>query len=687
MTLTSDKVKEKFFDFIENHSFIKEISDLSYEMKTQVFLVGGFTRDLVLDREKKEFDLLVVGSGIEFAKELAKKLNVADVIVYKNFGVAHFKYKEWSFEFVGARKESYQRHSRKPIVENGTFDDDINRRDFTINAIAISLNKDNFGEVIDKFNGLEDIEKKIIKTPLEPEKTFSDDPLRMLRAIRFASVLGFSIEENTFEAIRKMRERIKIVSQERISDEFLKIMGSKKPSIGLKLLQDSGLNEIIFPELHMLSGVEQRNEYHHKDVFNHTLMVVDNVAEKSDNLWLRIAALLHDIAKPKVKKFDENVGWTFHGHEELGARQVNFIFKKMRWPLDKVNYVANLVKLHMRPIALVDEEVTDSAVRRLIAQAGSSLNDLILLCRADITSHNPNKVKKFLENYDKVVDKILKVEETDRLSSFKCPLDGKTIMQICKLKPSPKVGAIKKAVEAAIIDGKIANSKEAAINFLIENKDRILNSLDSKLKLLFASYNNHKYIEVKDILNILTKNNLEIFYLGNFDKKITIIEDGHTFEENALLKAKKAYEEFGIPSFADDSGLEVEALNGGPGVFSSRYAGDNANDEENLKKLLFDIADIPEPIKARFVSCIAFYDGNEVYTFWGELKGRLIKKIKGDNGFGYDPIFVPEGHNLTLAEMPLKIKNKISHRYKAVWNFANFLLTKYIGGENAKETI
>lgn len=696
----TEEIKNKFLEYSSDKSFFEAIKNLSNDKNVEVYLVGGFVRDFILGkkRNKIEYDLLVVGSGIDFAKDLAKELNVASIVVYKNFGVAYFKYENFSFEFVGARKESYNRNSRKPIVENGTFEDDIYRRDFTINALALSLNKKNYGDIIDILGGLNDIENRIIKTPLDPEKTFSDDPLRMLRAIRFASELNFTIDDNTFFAIKRMKERIKIISQERISDEFLKIIASDKPSIGLRLLQESGLNEIIFPELHRLSGVEQRQDYHHKDVFNHTLMVVDNISsikknnenfkeqenksESDDLVWLRIAALLHDIGKPIVKKFEENIGWTFHGHEEVGARIVKKIFYRMRWPLEKADYVEKLVRLHMRPISLVDDVVTDRALRRLITQAGEHLNDLITLCRADITSHNPNRVKKFLQNYDAVVEKILKVEETDKLSSFKCPIDGETIMKICNIPPSPKVGLLKKAVEEAIIDGQIENSREAALNYLLHIKDKILVSIDKKITLLFASYNKNKYLEIKDILK---KTNLDIVCLSDFEKKIVIIENGNTFEENALIKAKRAFEEFKIPSFADDSGLEVEALNGAPGVQSARYAGENANDEANLAKLLNEIKSLDDPIKARFVCCVAFYDGFNEYSFWGELKGKLIKTPKGSSGFGYDPIFVPNGLNITLAQMSSKSKNKISHRSKAIWNFAEFLLTKYLGGQNEKQ--
>jgi poly(A) polymerase len=405
---------------------------------------------------------------------LADALKVKEVQTFKNFGTAHFVYKNFDLEFVGARKESYNRDSRKPVVENGTFDDDISRRDFTINTLAVSLNKNNFGEVIDKFGGLSDIESKIIKTPLDPLITFDDDPLRIMRAFRFASQLNFEVEGMLIIAAEKMAERLSIVSQERITDEFLKILASPTPSIGLKLLYNSGVMKIIFPEVSILGGVEQINEHHHKDVFLHTCKVVDNITANTDNVWLRFAALVHDIAKPQTKKFIEGTGWTFHAHDEIGARMMKKIFKRMKLPYNKLEYVKKLVRLHLRPIALVNDGVTDSAIRRLVVSAGEDLDDLITLCRADITSKNPAKVNKYLSNYEKVVQKVKEVEEKDRLRAFQSPVRGEEIMKICGIPPSKKVGDIKSAIEEAILDGKIANDYNEALEFLFKIKDNYL---------------------------------------------------------------------------------------------------------------------------------------------------------------------------------------------------------------------
>ena len=375
---------------------------------------------------------------------------------------------------MGARKESYRRESRKPQVETGTFEDDISRRDFTINTLAVSLNPDEIGVVYDLFNGLSDIEKKLIKTPLDPFKTFDDDPLRILRAFRFASQLQFNVAPMLLAAAEQMRERLKIISQERITDELFKILSAPKPSIGLKLLFETKVLEIIFPEVAELAGVEQRKDFHHKDVFWHTLQVVDNIAEKSDNVWLRFAGLMHDIAKPRTKKFIEGIGWTFHGHEEIGARMMKRIFRKLKLPMNKLEYVEKLVRLHLRPIALVDEQVTDSAIRRLIVAAGEDLDDLITLCRADITSKNPEKVKRYLKNYDIVMQKVRDVKEKDKLRAFQSPVRGDEIMRICNIPPSRTVGKIKKAIEEAILEGEIPNTYEAAYEYLLKIKDKIL---------------------------------------------------------------------------------------------------------------------------------------------------------------------------------------------------------------------
>lgn len=461
---------------IANHKFLKTASDLADKLGTEIFLVGGFIRDLILERESSEIDFLILGDGISFAQTYASELGIKNVAVYKTFGTAHFNYENFSLEFVGARKESYNKNSRKPDVLSGSFEDDISRRDFTINTLAVSLNKERFGELIDSFDGLNDIRQKLIKTPIDPRITFDDDPLRIMRAFRFASQLNFKVHESILNAANQLRERLKIVSQERITDELLKIIASPKPSIGLKLLQNSGVMEIIFPEVSNLAGVEQRKDYHHKDVFLHTCIVVDNVAKVSDNVWLRLAALLHDVAKPQTKKFVEGIGWTFHGHDEIGAKMLSGIFKRMKLPLHHLEYVEKLVRLHLRPIALAKDEVTDSAIRRLIVDAGEDLNDLIVLCRADITSKDPKRVSKYLENYEKVMQKVIDVREKDKLRAFQSPVRGDEIMRVCNIPPSKKVGDIKKAIEEAILDGKIGNNYEEAFAYLMIIKDEFLKS-------------------------------------------------------------------------------------------------------------------------------------------------------------------------------------------------------------------
>jgi len=449
---------------------------IAKRMNYKVFLVGGYVRDLILKRESLEMDLLVLGDGIEFANEYAKELGIKSVTVYKNFGTAHFKYEDFNLEFVGARKESYSKDSRKPEVVLGSFTDDISRRDFTINTFAISLNEKDFGELIDRYDGMNDIRNKLIRTPIDPLITFDDDPLRIMRAFRFASQLDFKVHNSILYAANKLRERLKIVSQERITDELMKIMASPQPSIGIMLLHNSGVMEIIFPEISNLSGVDQRNDYHHKDVFLHTCMVVDNVAKISDDIWLRLVALLHDIAKPQTKKFVEEIGWTFHGHDEIGARMMKGIFKRLKLPMNKLEYVEKLIRLHLRPIALAKDEVTDSAIRRLIVDTGDDLNDLINLCRADITSKDPNRVTKYLYNYERVMKKVFEVLEKDKLRAFQSPVRGEEIMQICNLKPSKKVGEIKKAIEEAILDGKIGNNYEEAYEYLFSIKEKYLSN-------------------------------------------------------------------------------------------------------------------------------------------------------------------------------------------------------------------
>ncbi len=463
-----------FSAHLYKYDFLKVASEVAKNQGEDIFLVGGFVRDLILERDCNEMDFLIVGNGIRFAEEFARKVGIREIVVYKNFGTAHFKLADMKLEFVGARKESYNRNSRNPIVETGSLNDDLDRRDFTINALALSLNSKSFGELIDKFDGQTDIEKKIIRTPIDSNRTFDDDPLRILRAFRFASQLNFQVDESIISAARTMAERLKIVSQERITDEFMKILASPKPSIGLKLLYESGVMKIIFPEIDNLAGVDQRKDFHHKDVFYHTCKVVDNTSAVSENVWLRFAALVHDIAKPHTKRFVEGIGWTFHGHEELGARMMKQIFERMKLPLNKLDYVEKLVRLHLRPIALVDEEVTDSAIRRLIVSADEDLDDLITLCRADITSKNLSKVSRYLENYEIVMQKVKDVRQKDHLRAFQSPVRGDEIMRVCNIPPSKLVGEIKKAIEEAILDGKIENNYEEAYNYFLKIKDEFL---------------------------------------------------------------------------------------------------------------------------------------------------------------------------------------------------------------------
>ncbi len=453
------ELKDKIFD---------KVIDFANENNYEVYVIGGFVRDLLLNKPSKDIDFVVIGDGVDFAKKLAKKLNKKNISVFKNFGTAMFKYEDKELEFVGARKESYQRYSRKPVVSAGTVEDDQKRRDFTINALAISLNKSNLYEVIDPFNGIEDLKNKIIRTPLSPDITFSDDPLRMLRGIRFTTRLGFKIDAKAFDAIKKNKDRIKIVSMERISDELNKILMTKKPSTGFKLLFDSGLLEIIFPELYQLAGVETINGVRHKDVFLHTIKVVDTIAEKTDNLWLRWAALLHDIGKPATKKFIDN-NWTFRAHQTVGAKMVPDIFRRLRLPMnEKMKYVMKLVELHHRPTALVDETVTDSAVRRLIYDAGDELDDLMTLVESDITTQFYEKKLRFLENFKALREKIKYVAENDFIRNWQPPIDGNEIMQLLNVKPSKIVGELKKEIKDAILDGKIENSYEAAKSLLFE---------------------------------------------------------------------------------------------------------------------------------------------------------------------------------------------------------------------------
>lgn len=452
---------------------IKTISKITSEANMEAYLVGGYTRDILLNRVSKDIDIVVIGSGIQLAKLVTKKLN-AQLSIFKNFGTAQVKTRDLEIEFVGARKESYERGSRKPIIEDGTLQEDQERRDFTINAMSISLQKDSFGELIDPFKGLQDLENKILKTPLDPSITYSDDPLRMMRAIRFASQLNFTIEEKSLKAITTNKDRIQIVSQERITDELNKIVLSPIPSIGFNLLYNTELLHNIFPKMVELQGVEIINGKGHKDNFYHTLEVLDNISKKSEDLWLRWAAILHDIAKPDTKKFNQKVGWTFHGHEDRGARMVPKIFKQLKLPLDrKMKYVQKLVLLHLRPIALVKDIVTDSGVRRLLFDAGEDIDDLLTLCRADITSKNKFKVKKYFNNFNLVEKKMKVLEEKDRVRNFQPPVSGELIMKTFNIKPCRAIGTIKDEIKEAILDGKIKNNEKEAFEMMLKIGKRI----------------------------------------------------------------------------------------------------------------------------------------------------------------------------------------------------------------------
>ncbi|MFT6865600.1 MAG: poly(A) polymerase [Cyclobacteriaceae bacterium] len=458
-----------YSETVSSNASLKLLSEIVAEKSIETYVIGGYVRDLLLSRPSKDIDVVCIGSGIELAQAVHQNLGKeSSIAVYKNFGTAAIKYQDWEIEFVGARKESYRTDSRKPIVENGTIEDDQNRRDFTINALAISLNKVDFGQLKDPFGGIEHLEMKLIKTPLEPNVTFSDDPLRIMRAIRFASQLGFDIEPETWEAIVANKDRLSIISQERISDELNKIICSKKPSYGFKLLFTSGILEIIFPEMNKLHGVKSINGHTHKDNFYHTLQVLDNLSEHTDDLWLRWSAILHDIAKPATQRYVEGTGWTFHGHEDLGAKWVPKIFKALKLPLnEKMKLVQKLVRLHLRPIALVNEHVTDSAIRRLLYESGEEINDLMLLCRADITSKNDNKVRKYLANFDKVEQKIKEVEARDHLRNFQPPVSGEMIIDAFGIDPSPIVGEIKSEIKDAILEGTIRNDKKEAYDLMI----------------------------------------------------------------------------------------------------------------------------------------------------------------------------------------------------------------------------
>ncbi len=471
-----------------------------------MYVVGGYVRDILRGGARKDIDCTVIGDALGFAHIVAKKFR-SKAVVYERFRTAMVPIGEYQIEFVGTRKEEYRPHSRNPIVSEGTLEDDLRRRDFTVNAMAVAITKHNprhaFGELVDLFHGADDIAKKILRTPLDPTITFSDDPLRMMRAARFSAQLQFELEPSTLEAIKPLRDRISIISQERITDEFLKILRSPKPSIGLHILYQTGLMERVFPEVHRLAGVDlmqaEGRMYRHKDVFYHTLQVVDNAAEMRDNVWFRYAALVHDIAKPKTKRFTQGIGWSFHGHEEVGARWQDKIFRQLKLPFDHLEYVKTYVRLHQRPMQLVSDEVTDSAMRRIIVQAGTALEDLFALCRADITSKQPQRVARYMQNYDIVYQKVLDVREKDRLYAFQSPVRGEEIMQICGLEPSRAVGYIKTMIEEAILDGIIPNEYEQAKAYMLTHKDEWISASTTERKT--------KHGLVKELLHTGKKSN------------------------------------------------------------------------------------------------------------------------------------------------------------------------------------
>ncbi len=462
-------------DHIElEETLLKRIGQIADRGAIRAFVVGGYVRDLLLGRHVTDIDIVVVGDGVAFARKVAEAFGRANLVVYETFGTAMLTLDEAKVEFVGARKESYNKESRKPAVATGTLEDDLSRRDFTVNAIAASLNADTFGHVEDPFDGQGDMRKSILRTPLEPTATFDDDPLRIMRAMRFAAQLEFEVDPAVLGAAQEMANRLSIVSQERVTEEFLKTLKCRKPSIGLQLMYDTGVLRVVFPEVAQMAGVDQRKDHHHKDVFRHTLQVLDKVCQATDNVWLRLAALLHDVAKPRTKAFVEGTGWTFHGHEEIGARMIKPMFKRMRLPMEHVKYVEKIVRLHLRPMALVDEGVSDSAVRRLLYEAGEDIDDLMRLCRADITSKNVRLVEQVHKNYVYVASRMEEIEKKDKIRNWQPPLRGEEIMEICGLPQSPMVGILKDKVTDAILDGLIPNEHDAAKAFLLSIKDEVI---------------------------------------------------------------------------------------------------------------------------------------------------------------------------------------------------------------------